>query len=146
MMRLLDWRERTSNILPVRYVFDWEMSTSHKRQEISRILDLISKPQNEQVARMLGLEPRRYSFEHKEGFKPLQAADVLAWQMRSHMQKIWPLGHDDLSLCHKGFALLRENHDLDLGFFTAEQIEKVVQKNEEIEKQVGLPTLYPHRV
>jgi len=144
MNRLLDWRAGSLNILPLRYIFDWEMNTSPKRKEISRVFDIISRPQNWQVARMLGIEPNGFSFEHREDFKPLQAADILAWQMRNHMRKIWPIGHDDVSLCHPGFAMLRENQEVDLGFFTAEQIQKFVKQNEELEKEHGpLPIIYP---
>jgi hypothetical protein len=143
MNRLLDWRARSLNILPLRYIFDWEMNTSPKRQEISKVFDIISRPQNWQLAAALGIEPHGYGFERKEEFKPLQAADILAWQMRSHMRKVWARGQDDISLCHPGFALLRENQDLDLGFFTPDQIQKFVIQNDELEKIHGLlPPLY----
>ena len=143
MTQILRWRERSMISLPIRYVFDWEMRKTQKREEITRIFELISKPQNQPVANLLGIEPQGYGFEHKEKFKPLQAADILAWQMRSHMRKVWPLGHDDALLCHPGFALLRENQEVDLGFFTKEQVQKFVTDHYEIEKQTGpLPPLY----
>ncbi len=128
--------------LPVRYVFDWEMRKSQKREEITRILELIGKPQNQAVAGLLGLEPQGYSFEHKEEFKPLQAPDILAWQMRSHMRKIWPVGHDDESLCHPGFRLLRQDQEMDLGFFTKQQIDKFVIDYDAIDKITPFPMLY----
>jgi hypothetical protein len=144
LMRLLDWRSGTMNILPIRYVFDWEMSASRKRKEISAIFDVLSAPANQIQARMFGVEPEGHSFEHKEKFKPLQAADILAWQMRSHMRKIWSLGHDDESLCHSGFDLLRRDQQVDLGFFTEDQINKFVEQNEEYEREHGpLPVVYP---
>lgn len=140
--RIVDWRKRSMIGLPVRYTFDWEMQKTPKREEISRIFDLIGKPQNYQVADLLGLEPKGYGFEHKEEFKPLQAADILAWQMRAHMRKIWPLGHDDESLCHPGFRLLREDQDTDLGFFTKDQIEKFVAGFDAINATDPFPLLY----
>ncbi|MBZ5626740.1 MAG: hypothetical protein LAQ69_49895 [Acidobacteriia bacterium] len=100
MRRIAEWRHKSMISLPVRYIFDWEMGISQKRQEISKIFDIISAPSNEHIAELFGVEPRGYGFEHKEEFKPLQSADVLAWQMRSHMRTVWPLGHDDKSLCH----------------------------------------------
>lgn len=143
MTAIRRWRESNFIKLPIRYTFDWEMQQTAKREEISKILDLISQPRNQAVAEMLGVEPQGYGFEHKEDFKPLQAADILAWQMRSHMRKIWPVGHDDISLCHPGFELLRRDQDMDLGFFTKEQIEKFVAQNEEREKQgTPLPVIY----
>lgn len=142
MNRILAWREKSMITLPVRYVFDWEMRKSQKREEITRILELIGKPQNQAVAGLLGLEPQGYSFEHKEEFKPLQAPDILAWQMRSHMRKIWPVGHDDESLCHPGFRLLRQDQEMDLGFFTKQQIDKFVIDYDAIDKITPFPMLY----
>jgi hypothetical protein len=87
---------------------------------------------------------RGYGFERKEIFKPLQAADILAWQMRSYMRKIWPLGKDDISFCHPGFRLLREDQEVDLGFFTKEQIDEFVAHQEKL-RAAGMqfPKLYP---
>ncbi|HEX6505324.1 MAG TPA: DUF3800 domain-containing protein [Terriglobales bacterium] len=144
MNRIRDWRARSLITLPIRYIFDWEMQRSPKREEISKILDLLSKPQNQPVADLLGLEPDGYSFEHKEKFRPLQAADILAWQMRSHMRKVWPLGRDDPSLCHQGFRLLREDQEMDLGFFTKDQIESFVAAKVALEEHGEVfPVLYP---
>jgi hypothetical protein len=78
-----------------------------------------------------------FSFEPKEQFKPLQAADILAWQMRSHMQKVWEHGGDDESLCHPGFRLLRLDQHMDLGFMTEQQIDKFVREVEEWEEKMG---------
>lgn len=142
MMRIVDWRAKSLVRLPIRYIFDWEMSSSPKRNEISTILNIIA--QHPRAGPMFGVEPEGYSFEHKDVFKALQAADILAWQMRCHMRKIFPLGHDDEALCHDGFRLLRENQHLDLGFFTQEQIDNFVAKNDELERTHGpLPVLYP---
>jgi hypothetical protein len=62
--------------------------------------------------------------------------------MRSHMRKIWPLGHDDESLCHPGFRLLREDQEMDLGFFTQEQIEEFVTRFNAADKIEPFPMLY----
>ena len=141
LMRILDWREKCLISLPIRYVFDWEMSTAQKRKEISIIFDILGR--NEPMAQKFGVEPGGYSFEHKEEFKPLQAADILAWQMRCHMQKIFPLGHDEIPLCHPGFTVLREDQEMDLGFFNEEQIINFVKQNDESERIHGpLPILY----
>ncbi len=141
--QIVQWRKRSQIKLPMRYVFDWEMEHTEKRREISKVLEIISRvPLNQPVADLLGLEIDGYGFEHKEKFKPLQAADILAWQMRSHMRKIWPLGHDDKSLRHPGFATLIDQ-EVDLGFFTKEQIDKFVAQNDEFVSQGHpLPMIY----
>ncbi|MGH9326519.1 MAG: DUF3800 domain-containing protein [Terriglobia bacterium] len=143
MMQVAKWRKASRIVLPVQYVFDWEMNTSRKRKEIDVIFDIFRNPANSALAEVYGVEPDGYSFQHKDKFKPLQAADVLAWQMRSHMRKIWPRSEDDLSLCHPGFRLLREDQEMDLGFMTERQINRFVEKVTEWEKKTGpLPPLY----
>ena len=145
MMRIADWREQSRLRLPIRYIFDWEMAITQKRKEISRIFDVISKPGHEMLGQLFGVEAHGFSFDKKEIVWPLQSADILAWQMRCHMEKIWPLGHDDISLCHDGFKQLRINQEMDLGFFNEDQIEKFVKRNTEWEEQAGhpLPVWYP---
>jgi hypothetical protein len=144
MNRIRAWREESLIKLPVRYIFDWEMHKTAKREEITKILNLVTRPHNQAVADLLGLEPQGYGFEHKEDFKPLQAADILAWQMRSHMRNVWPIGHDEDSLCHPGFRLLREGQVVDLGFFTEKQISAFVAAKEKMEKDgEPFPILYP---
>jgi hypothetical protein len=143
LISIREWRDRSLINLPQRYIFDFEMGNSEKRKEITKILDVVTMPQNREVAGMLGLEPQGFSFEHKEVFKPLQAADILAWQQRSHMRKVWSSGADDVSLCHPGFRLLREDQEMDLGFFTNEQIKLFVENQEKLRAEgMVLPVLY----
>jgi Protein of unknown function (DUF3800) len=143
MMQILKWRKNIQIALPVRYVFDWEMNKSQKRAEIAKIFEILSSPANEALAECYGVERSGFSFEHKEEFKPLQAADILAWQMRSHMRKVWTLGRDEPSICHPGFMLLREDQEMDLGFMTEAQLNTFVKRTEEWEKKMGpFVTLY----
>ncbi len=143
LLRIAEWRKKSLISLPVRYVFDWEMEKTPKRIEISKILNTMTEYPS--IAQAIGLEADGYSFEKKKKFKPLQAVDILAWQMRCHMQKIWPLGHDDPALCHPGFRQLREDQEMDLGFFTEENIHKFVRDADALVEQSGqaLPVLYP---
>lgn len=146
MNAIARWRRDTRIIAPIRYTFDWEMNHSEKRIEITKILDLLTQPNNQPTGDLIGLEPRGYGFEHKEEFKPLQAADILAWQMRSHVSRMWHLGKDEESFCHAGFRLLREDQAVDLGFFTEEQIQKFVAQHDELRvKGEPFPQLYRKR-
>jgi Protein of unknown function (DUF3800) len=137
LMQIAKWRKQSLISLPIRYVFDWEMNKNQKRKEISTTFDILSNPENEDLAEIYGIEPCGFSFEHKEKFKPLQAADILAWQMRSHMRKVWEYGRDDESLCHPSFRLLRLDQNMELGFMTGQQINNFVGKVEEWEKKIG---------
>jgi hypothetical protein len=129
LMRLAEWREKSLISLPMQYFFDWEMQRSTKRKEISGIWENML----DAWADKIGTNKEGYSFEHKEYFKPLQAADILAWQMNNHIRKILPFGEDRLELAHPGFTLLRKDQEVDLVFFTPAQLEKFVRQYEQLE-------------
>jgi hypothetical protein len=122
LMRIAEWREKCGITLPMQYVFSWEMG--RKRKEIESIWENM----HESWQKRFGIEPDGISFQHHEHFKPLQAADILAWQMNNHMRKILPLGHDNMDVLHSGFQVLREDQEMDLGFFTEDQIQKWVER------------------
>jgi hypothetical protein len=129
LSRIADWREKSLITLPMQYIFDWEMQGSDKRREISDIWSAM----HELLAQRLGTDKAGYEFQHKEQLKPLQAADILAWQMNNHMRKIFPFGEDRRELTHPGFMLLREDQEMDLMFFTSAQLEKFVRQYERLE-------------
>jgi len=134
LIRLLDWRKASMVTLPMRYVFDWEMSISEKRKEISAMMDTMHDSWKEQF----GMEPGGYSFEHKEMFKPLQAADILAWQMNALMRKIPPDGEETEGMANKGFLQLRQDQEMELGFYTREQLRLWVKRNLEFKAKTGM--------
>jgi len=143
LVKIGDWRRKSLIKTPMQYVFDFEMRNSAKHKEISVVFDSLSVPVNESLAQWYGIEPYGYSFQHKEKFKPLQAADILAWQMQSHMRKIGDREHNEESLCHPGFKMLRESPEMDLGFMTKENVNKFVERAEQWEKENGsFPLLY----
>lgn len=75
--------------------------------------------------------------------KPLQAADILAWQMRNQTKRLLdkykflssasPV--DDVRMCHPGFRVLREDRPMKLGFYSEEQMRKVFIDLEEYERK-----------
>jgi len=131
LLRIAEWRYKCGITLPIQYIFSWEMG--RKRKEIESIWENMHPSWQERF----GIEPEGVSFQHHEHFKPLQAADILAWQMNNHMRKIWPLGHDTLDVLHHGFRVLREDQEMDLGFFTEEQVQKWVKRIDEDELTNG---------
>jgi hypothetical protein len=131
------WRTKSYNRLPMQFVFDWENPGSRKRSEIEALFQTMH-PSWEQH---LGAGKDDYSFQKKKEVKPLQAADILAWQMNNHMRKIFPIGRDDESLCHPGFKILRLDQEVDLSFFTSGQLQKFrvnFEKSEELRRNQGL--------
>lgn len=136
LMRILDWRIKSQITLPMQYVFDWEEPWTAKHQEISSLMGGV----HEKLQPFFGLDGGGFSFQHKEVYKPLQAADVLAWQMNNYMPKIYPQGEreEDMErLLHPGFKLLRMYQEMDLGFFAEPNMKAWVQKIEEYEETYG---------
>jgi hypothetical protein len=136
LMQITVWREESSISLPMQYVFDWETPGTLKHEEISNTMGNI----DEKLKPMFGMDGGGYSFQHRQNYKPLQAADILAWQMNSHMRKIYPLGRDSLDVVHPGFAILRQDQEMNLGFFTEANIKDWVEKIEayEIIRHIGV--------
>lgn len=85
---ILDWIRQWYAVYgqgkAVQYIFD---RMSKGNGEITAIFDLMKE--HPELSRELGAlphDPDGLSFQNKEFFKPLQAADILAWNMRSFMQ------------------------------------------------------------
>jgi uncharacterized protein DUF3800 len=139
-----DWRARYEITSPIQYVFD----QGSPQEQISAVWKLISKDPH--YAQKFGLAPAGYGFQDKKFFKPLQAADILAWQMRNHVRRLLDKyellsrvsSANEVSLCHPGFRCLREDRHMRLGFYSEEQMRKVFTDAEEYEKEHGKPP-YP---
>jgi hypothetical protein len=136
--QIVVWREKSLIALDAQYIFDWEMNGSSKKGEIDAIWNKMHPSWSEKLG-TLGRDG--YSFQHKDIFKPLQAADILAWQMRSHMERIFDQGYDTLEDAHFGFRLLREDQEMDLGFFTEDQMGKWASKQEALDREFEKITL-----
>jgi hypothetical protein len=141
---IAQWRDQYKIIPPIQYVFD----RGSPQAQIKAVWDIIgNEPKH---ASKYGLVPNGYGFQDKKFFKPLQAADILAWQMRNHMRRVMIEGKDDVASCHHGFRVLRENRPMQLGWFTESQMRKVFTDLEEYEQKHGkrpYPSLVlPHLV
>jgi hypothetical protein len=79
-----------------------------------------------------------FGFQHKEQFKPLQAADILAWQINTYMPKIYPEGQFNFDKCHSGFKILRLDQEMDIGFFSESNINDWLKRIETIEAEHGI--------
>jgi hypothetical protein len=99
------WRQAYGVTTPIHYVFD----RGSPREQIKRVWDI---PQSHPPAvEDYGFAPNGYSFEDKKLFKPLHAADILAWQIRNHMRRVIMEGKDDVAFCHKAFKMPRVGRD-----------------------------------
>jgi len=137
LMKIWEWREKSLITHPMQYIFDWEKPGSLKHTEISNLLGGV----HPELQPLFGLDTGGYSFQRRAAFKPLQAADILAWQMNSFMPKIYPQGESwetiD-SVLHPGFRILREDQEMDLGFFTEHNLGQWLQRIEKYEAEHGV--------
>jgi Protein of unknown function (DUF3800) len=124
------WQESRGVIHPIEMVFDWESKDSNKRIEVTRLFETM----DDSIKQKIGL--RGYSFQHKSDYKPLQASDILAWQMNYHMRRIWP-GPDEIGREHEGFRILREDQVMELAFLTEKNLKDWVKKIEDWEREHG---------
>jgi len=133
-----EWRAQYGITSPVQHIFD----QGSPQTQIKAVWDILGsyKP----AAEKFGLAPNGCSFQDKKFFKPLQAADILAWQMRNHMRRVMVEHKDDLSSCHEGFQMLRRDMPIRLGFFTEEQMRnnfRTLEQYEEEYSRPGVPTI-----
>lgn len=128
------WRYEHRITSPMQYVFD---RGSLGENQIRKVWD--DGALHEGADRRYGIIPQGVMFQDKAIFKPLQAADILAWQMQNHMRRTVLLGKSphDAALVHPGFIRLRENIPTDLGFFSTDQMKKVFDGAKAQKEQTG---------
>jgi len=118
------WRMESNITLPMKYFFD---RMGKGRGEIMSIWENIEDSEWDDALRKLGMEPKGYSFEDKKEFKPLQVADILAWQVNWHLRNVILLGKDDKADCHENFRILRKDQEMRLGFLTEANFKQTIQ-------------------
>ncbi len=117
---IAEWRKRYDIITPMQYVFD------HGTLAEPQIADFWSKEQLEKyraAGKKFGIVRDGVMFEDKKAFKPLQAADILAWQARNHLRLAHEKKLDDPNKLawHRGFAALK---NVDTMYFTEQLMQK----------------------
>ena len=130
-----NWRQQFSVGVPMQYVFEsgslgedqvdavWKECLLHKESE-----------------RKYGIVPNGVMFQDKRHFKPLQAADILAWQTQNHMRRTVMIGRDpgDKRLAHLGFRLLREGRPMDIAFYSREQVRLAFERTKAYHAEHGI--------
>jgi hypothetical protein len=116
-----NWRVDYSIADPMQYVFE---SGSRGEAQLRQIWKdcLLHKHSKERS----GMVPDGVMFQNKRVFKPLQAADILAWQMQNNMRRTVMIGRNplDRSLAHPGFLMLRDNRPMELAFYGRKHMQK----------------------
>ena len=108
---LENWRNQYRVAVPMQYVFD---RGSPGEGQLREIWDKYSH--DEAAIKRYGLADGAL-FQDDKVLRPLQAADILAWQMHNHMRKVIVPGcksGEEFSRSHPGFKMLRGGRPLDL--------------------------------
>jgi hypothetical protein len=130
-----NWRQYYGVTLPMQYVFDNE-NRPEAREEIDLMWRDLETRQH--WTDWYGVESADgYSFRSKADFKPLQAADILAWQMNSHMRNVVMAGKDDLKDCHRNFRILRLDQEMRLGWINEDQLRTLIEKEIAYREKTG---------
>ena len=131
-----EWRERWSVIRPMQYIFDQMPKGKGSKGEIMAVWESIRD--DPQSAERHGLVKDGYSFQDKTVFKPLQAADILAWNMYNHQVNVIAKGLHDVKDCDWKFKLLRDGRPMTLGWLTREQMKKNFSGVAEYQQKKGV--------
>jgi hypothetical protein len=135
MGRIKQWRLKYGITLPMQYFFDNE-NRPDAREEIDMMWRDVEKRSD--WAQWYGIEREDgHSFQSRSIFKPLQAADILAWQMNSHMRNVILAGKHDEDDCHPNFRILRADQEIELGWVNEEQLQALVEKEIAYREQHG---------
>jgi len=136
MGRISEWREYWGMKRPMRYIFSETPKGKGTRGEILDLTD--SLRDDPDTTEKYGLVKDGLGFQDMKTSPPLQAADILAWNMLDHHLKVMTVsGKDDVRDCSSRFRCLRENAQVDLGFLTRQQLERFAQRIEKYKQRTG---------
>jgi hypothetical protein len=87
MGQLVKWRQKYNYQEPIQFIFD---RMGKGKGEINSVFESILKEGEDKAAYYHGItRGLGWSFQNKDVFLPLQAADILAWESLHYMQKVF---------------------------------------------------------
>jgi hypothetical protein len=132
---LAEWYAKYGEGKAIQYVFEDRKGMGKVKQIWDTMKD------HPDVARGIGMRtdiPDGFSFQSPKLFKPLQAADMLAWNMNAHMRDVILKGFpDDDSHCRPYFRSLRAERPMRLGYLTETQMRQSFEDLNTIESENG---------
>lgn len=129
------WRDKHQMNAPIQYVFDGGSSGQWQIEQL-----WTKYREYEGASRRFGIHPAGFMFQDSKLFQPLQAADILAWQMQNQIKRTALVGRDpdDRSLMHDGFKQLIEKTSVEVGFYSQAQMRKVFDGAKEFKRKNGV--------
>lgn len=126
------WHVQFGKGKAIQYVFEDRAGMG----KVHQVFDLLKEKPRE--AEKLGFRADvqgGLSFQSPKQFKPLQAADILAWNMNAHMRDIVLKGLPDNPRPY--FDLLRKNRVMKLGFLSDAQVKECFDTMRRYEEENG---------
>jgi hypothetical protein len=145
MSLVSDWYSAYGQGKAIQYVFEDRPGMG----KVKQIWDLLKEAPV--ISESLGAKPNApdgFSFQNPRYFKPLQAADMLAWNLNSHLRDVILKGLPDRDPYVRPYFLqLRNDRPMRLGFLTEEQMKASFETLDETERETGLrPYLLPKNI
>jgi Protein of unknown function (DUF3800) len=127
------WRKKFAYTQPMQYVFD---RMSQGKGEIMAVMDTAIRHPKDCLEKY-GAVKDGYSFQDKRAFKPLQAADMLAWETYNHMRTV--VIPNSSSLGTANFRYLRDKPSkVVTSWLTDAQVKKMADNMIAREAETGL--------
>ena len=121
-----DWRAGNQIYDPMQYIFH---HGSLSQDRIEQIWKSESKLNSDLTAVRYGMSPDGIQFQDDALFKPLQAADIFAWQVQNHMRRSVMVGiPSSARKAHPNVRMTLENKLVSIAYFGTEQLEDVFSK------------------
>jgi hypothetical protein len=131
--RCLSMAQRYFSAKDVAFVFDDRPERARENNLVYRLFQLYHQNSAEP-------SPVSLSFGSSCKFVPLQIADVIAWELYQHSERIWNSGNKDIEVDRPQLKHLVTGGRISYGIATKDVIQKMLQMevgNESFMKQVG---------
>jgi hypothetical protein len=128
-----NWRQQLSLTIPMQYVFENGTAGQDQIEDVWK--ECLVRKSSE---RRFGMVPNGVMFKDKRFFKPLQAADILAWQMQNNMRRTVMIGRNPDDEVHWGFRILRQNRPMELAFYSREQTKTAFERTKAYHTEHGI--------
>jgi hypothetical protein len=128
-----NWRQQHSITIPMQYVFESGTAGESQIEDVWKECLLHKNSEHR-----YGIIPNGVMFQNKRLFKPLQAADILAWQMQNNMRRTVMEGLDPDHKVHWGFRMLRQDRPMELAFYSREQMRMALERTKAYHAEHGI--------
>ncbi len=136
MIEIEHWRKKFHRTRPMQYIFSNLPKGKGTKGEIMEIFDSQDEDPKKMEERY-GIVADGYGFQNMRLFPPLQAADILAWNMLDHYGSVIAKGLDDVRDVSTWFRPLRAGRPMHLQFVAREDMQRFTEMIMEHKRRYG---------